>query len=45
MSRLKDLHVQDEKIKKNIREMALRRGVSMKEMVKLLIDAWEKNNK
>lgn len=44
MSRLKDLHVSDEKIKKDIAAMANRRGVSIKEMVRILVDAWKKQN-
>lgn len=41
MSRKKDLHISDEKIKRWMDEMALRRGISLKEMQRQLIQAWK----
>lgn len=45
MARKKDLHISDEKIKKWMDEMAMRRGISLKEMQRQLIEAWGKVNK
>lgn len=44
-TRRQHLHISDEKIKGWMDEMALRRGISLKEMQKQLIDAWEIINK
>lgn len=41
MARKKDLHISDEKIKKWMDEMAMRRGISLKEMQRQLIEAWK----